>query len=169
MSSPSPAAVDAFAARPWRKFLDPASLSLPISLSETSFRITQNLRYFYSNYALLSLLVFLLTLLPRPLSLILFLCIFSAYIYLLLSRSEPLTVLDHTIDQKIILGFLLVLTLVAVLWTKVWWNIFISSIIGAVIVFLHAVLRAPEEVEEDSPYGSLLNVVDDPRGDYASV
>ncbi|CAA3032890.1 PRA1 family D-like [Olea europaea subsp. europaea] len=169
MSSPPTAADAAVTARPWRQFLDPATLSLPISLSEASFRLTQNLRYFYPNYALLSLLVFLLSLLTHPLSLILFLCIFSAYIYLFLSRSEPLTVLDHTIDQKIILGFLLLLTLVAVLWTKVWWNIFISSIIGAVIVFLHAVLRAPEEVEEDSPYGSLLNVVDDPRGDYARV
>ncbi|CAI9757336.1 unnamed protein product [Fraxinus pennsylvanica] len=164
MSSPPPAA-----ARPWRMFLDPASLSLPVSPSEASFRLTQNLRYFYPNYALLSFLVFLLTLLPHPLSLVLFLCIFIAYLYLFLSRSEPLIVFDHAIDQKIILGFLLVLTLLAVSWTKVWWNIFISLIVGSAIVLLHAVLRAPEEVEEDSPYGSLLNVVDDPRGDYASV
>ncbi|KAL2492214.1 PRA1 family protein D [Abeliophyllum distichum] len=165
MSSPP---LSAAAARPWRQFIDTASLSLPISLSEASFRLTQNLRYFYPNYALLSILVFLLTFLLHPLSLIIFLCIFTAYIYFL-SRSEPLTVFDHTIDQKIILGFLVVLSLVAVLWTKAWWNIFISLIVGAVIVFFHAVLRAPEEVEEDSPYGSLLNVVDDPRGDYASV
>ncbi|CAA2955646.1 PRA1 family D-like [Olea europaea subsp. europaea] len=165
MSLPPPPAT----ARPWRLFLDPASLSLPISLSEAGFRLTQNFRYFYPNYALLSLLVFLLTLLPHPLALVLFLCIFIAYVYLFFSRSEPLTVFDQTVDQKIILGFLLVLTLVAVLWTKVWWNIFISLIVGAVIVLLHGVLRAPEEVEEDSPNGSLLNVVDDPRGDYSSV
>lgn len=171
MSSPAPPTGSTSSAvlRPWPQFLDLSALSLPISLSESTYRLTQNLRFFLPNYAVFTLLIFLVTLITRPLSLILFLCIFAAWIYLTLTRDEPLTVFDYDIDQKIIVGFLLVMTLVALLWTKVWLRLFVSLIIGAVIVLIHGVLRAPEDSMEDSPYGSLLNVVDSPRGGYASV
>ncbi|KAL0388488.1 UNVERIFIED_CONTAM: PRA1 family protein F1 [Sesamum radiatum] len=170
MSSPAPppATTNSTVLRPWPQFLDLSALSLPISLAESSYRLTQNFRFFFPNYVVLTLLVFLLTLLTRPLTLIFFLCIFAAWIYLVL-RDEPLTILDYDIDQKIIVGFLVVMTLVAILWTKVWSKLLVAFIVGAVIVLLHGVLRAPEDSVEDSPYGSLLNAVDSPRGEYASV
>ncbi|PIN08842.1 Prenylated rab acceptor 1 [Handroanthus impetiginosus] len=172
MSSPAPpsgAAPTPSLLRPWPQFLDLSALSLPISLSEATYRLTQNLRYFLPNYVVITLLIFLVTLVSRPLSLILFLCIFAAWIYLVFLRDEPLTILDYDIDQKIILGLLAVMTLVALLWTKVWLKLLISLIIGAVIVLIHGILRAPEDSMADSPYGSLLNVVDSPGGEHASV
>ncbi|KAI3469686.1 hypothetical protein Pfo_026349 [Paulownia fortunei] len=167
--APPPGTTNSTVLRPWRQFLDPSALSLPISLSESTYRLGQNLRFFLPNYAILTLLIFLVTLLSRPLSLILFLCIFAAWIYLIFSRDESLTVFDYDIDQKIIVGFLVVMTLGGLFWTNVWLRLFVSLIVGAVIVLLHGLLRAPEDSLEDSPYGSLLNVVDSPRGEYASV
>lgn len=168
-AEPPVTATTSAALRPWPQFLDLSALSLPISLSESSYRVTQNLRYFLPNYVVLTLIIFLLTLLTRPLSLILFLGISAAWVYLVLARDEPLTVLDYDIDQRFVVGFLAIITLGALFWTHVWMKLFVSLIIGAVIVVVHGVLRAPEDSLEDSPYGSLLNVVDSPRGEYASV
>lgn len=84
-------------------------------------------------------------------------------------RDEPLTLLEYDIDQKIVVVFLAVLTLGALFWTKAWLSLFLALIIGALVIFIHAILRTPEDSLEDSPYGSLLNVVDSPRGQYASV
>ncbi|KAL8048072.1 hypothetical protein ABFX02_07G040200 [Erythranthe guttata] len=168
MSSASPPPISAVL-RPWPLFLDLSALSLPISVSESTYRLTQNLRFFLPNYAVITLLIFVVTLVTRPLPLILFLCISAAWVYLVLWRDEPLSVFDFEIDQKIIVGFLAVLTLVALFWTKTWSKLFVSVIVGAAIVLFHGVLRAPEDSLEDSPYGSLLNVVDSPRGEYASV
>ncbi|KAL3649067.1 hypothetical protein CASFOL_005470 [Castilleja foliolosa] len=169
MSAPPPEGTASTVLRPWPLFLNLSALSLPISFSESTYRISQNLRFFLPNYVVLTLLVFLITLITRPLSLILFVCIFSAWVYLIFWRDEQLTVFDYDIDQKIIVGVLVVMTLVGVLWTGVWFRAFVALIIGALIVVFHGVLRAPEDSMEDSPYGSLLNVVDSPRGDYASV
>ncbi|GFP78710.1 pra1 family protein d [Phtheirospermum japonicum] len=94
---------------------------------------------------------------------------FSAWVYLIFWRNDQLTVFDYDIDQKIIVGFLIVMTLVGILWTGVWFRVFVAHIVGVLIVVFHGVLRAPEDSMEDSTYGSLLNVVDSPRGDYASV
>ncbi|KAL9161733.1 hypothetical protein ABFS82_07G040500 [Erythranthe guttata] len=168
MSSAAPPPISAVL-RPWPLFLDLSALSLPISVSESTYRLTQNLRFFLPNYAVITLLIFVVTLVTRPLPLILFLCISAAWVYLVLWRDEPLSVFDFEIDQKIVVGFLAVLTLVALFWTKTWSKLFVSVIVGAAIVLFHGVLRAPEDSLEDSPYGSLLNVVDSPRGEYASV
>lgn len=172
MSSPdAPAATTTSSAalRPWPQFLDLSALSLPISLSESTYRVNQNLRYFLPNYVVLTLIIFLLTLITRPLALVFFLCLFAAWVYLVLTRDEPLSVLDYDIDQRFVIGFLAVSTLGALFWTHVWMKLFVSLIIGAAVVLVHGVLRAPEDSLEDSPYGSLLNVVDSPRGGYASV
>lgn len=155
--------------RPWQQFIDLSALSLPISLSESTYRLTQNLRYFLPNYVVLTLLIFLVTLITRPLSLLFFLCVFAAWVYLVVLRDEPLTVVDYDIDQRIIGAILGVITLAALFWSHVWLKLFVSLIIGAVIVLFHGVLRAPEDSLEDSPYGSLLNSSDSPMGEYASV
>lgn len=171
MSSPSPPS-SAAVVRPWQQFVNTAALSLPISLSEATYRLSQNINFFFPNYALLTLLVFLLTLITRPLTLLFFLCIFSAWIYLLLARSidDPFTVFGFDIDHKIVIAFLSLMTLVAIFWTHVWFKLFIGLIVAVAIVFVHAVLMAPEDSLENSPYGSLLNVVDTPsQGEYASV
>lgn len=157
--------------RPWVLFFDLNAVSLPISLSDATYRINQNLHYFFPNYALVILLVLFLSLIYHPLSLIVFLVIFAGWVYLYFSRSsdDPLVILNFEIGDKFVLGFLSLVTLVALFFTKVWVNIIVSLVIGAVIISIHAALRAPEEDVEGSPYGSLLSDVASPQGDYIRV
>nr|GLL41133.1 PRA1 family protein D-like [Ipomoea trifida] len=130
-SSPAPS-VPAVPLRPWPQFADTAALSIPISFSDATYRINQNLRYFVGNYA-------------------------------------PLELFAFDIDDRIVLGFLTLITLIALFVAGVWSNVFISVAIGAVLACLHAAMRAPED-QEASPYENLLSVVDSPtRGDYARV
>ncbi|XP_075653081.1 PRA1 family protein D-like [Castanea sativa] len=153
--------------RPWRDFLEPTSLSLPASISEATSRVSQNLTHFFSNYALVILLVLFLSLLYHPLSLIVFLLIFAAWLFLFFSRTEPLSLFGLTLDPRLVVGALALLTLVALIFTQVWLNVVVSVLIGAALVTLHAALRANDDLVRDSPYGSLLP--DSPRGDYTGV
>lgn len=173
MSSPAPPTTAAQLRqrlRPWAHFLDISTFSLPISLSETTYRINQNLRYFFPNYILLILVILFLSLIYHPLSLIVFLVIFAGWLFLYFSRNpdDPLIILNFEISDKIVLGFLGLVTLVALIFAKVWMNVVVSVAIGVVIVCLHGALRAPEE-DLESPYGSLLSDVTSPQGDYARV
>ncbi|VFQ87566.1 unnamed protein product [Cuscuta campestris] len=165
-SSPPPTA--AVPLRPWLQFADSTALSLPISVSDATYRINQNLRYFVGNYVLLMFFVILVSLISRPLTLIVFLVISASWIYLYLSRSEPLELFGFDIDDRIILGFLSLITLIALFAARVWSNLLISVSIGVVLAVVHAALRAPED-QEASPYEGLLNVVDSPRGNYTRV
>ncbi|XP_059315266.1 PRA1 family protein D-like [Lycium ferocissimum] len=169
MSSPPPDTVTttAVTVKPWPSFIDTAALSIPISFSDATYRINKNLRYFAGNYALITLIILLISLITRPISLVLFLIIFTGWIYLYFSRNnEPLELFGYDIDDKFVLGFLSLVTFVALFVAKIWMNIVVSIGFGVVILCVHGALRAPED-QEDSPYGSLLS--DSPRGDYTIV
>ncbi|XP_052206905.1 PRA1 family protein D-like [Diospyros lotus] len=156
--------------RPWRLLLDVSALSVPVSFSEAAFRLRANFLYFRVNYAIISLIVLLLSLVFRPLSLIIFLLILAAWFYLYLSRDEPVTVFDFPIDDRLMLIVLGLVTVLDLFLSHIWWNVFVSLVISAVMLGLHAVIRAPEDVDDqESPYGALLSVVDSPRGEYSQV
>ncbi|KAL7600608.1 hypothetical protein Lser_V15G23308 [Lactuca serriola] len=160
------------AIRPWfSDFLSVSSLSLPISFQELSLRIQKNLYAFRANYLLISLLIFMLTLITRPITLISFLVIIVAWIFLV--REEPLVVFDFEIGQRLLVISLLAVTAFALAVTRVWWNVFLSFLISILVVCLHAILRTPDDADDmESPYGALLSVVDDDgpgRGPYTLV
>ncbi|CAK9148314.1 unnamed protein product [Ilex paraguariensis] len=166
--SPQPSAPSLFSTlRPWQLLLDPSALSLPISFSESIHRINQNLHYFRLNYTLIILFILFLSLLYHPISVLIFFITIAAWVYLSFNRNEPLVVLDRTIDDRFVLGFLCLLTVFALILANVWWNVIVSGMIGFVIVCLHAVIRTPED--EESLYGALLSDSDSPRGRYARV
>ncbi|XP_016511468.1 PRA1 family protein D-like [Nicotiana tabacum] len=168
MSSPPPDAgtIAAVTVRPWPLFIDTAALSLPISFSDATYRINKNLRYFAGNYVLIILFILLITLIIRPILLVLFLIIFAGWIYLYFSRNEPLELFGFDVDDRFVLGFLSLVTVVALLVAKIWTNVFVSIGFGIVILCVHGALRAPED-QEDSPYGALLS--ESPRGEYTIV
>jgi len=105
--------------------------------------------YFLFNYAVLLFLIFLLTLFPNPLPLLLFLLLSAAWYFIYFSRDDfPLAILP--------LAFL---TVVALLATAAWLNLLLAVLIEALVVFLHGVLRSTDGLigdDQDSPYGHML-------------
>ncbi|KAI3664291.1 hypothetical protein L6452_25979 [Arctium lappa] len=160
--------------RPWfDDFISFSSLSLPISFPQLSLRFQKNLYAFRANYLILSIIIFLLTLISHPVTLISFLVIIAAWIYLVFARDEPLVVFDFELGGRLVMIVLSVVTVVALAVTSVWWNVFLSVLISALVIFLHAILRTPDDADDmESPYGALLSVVDEDgpaRGPYTLV
>ncbi|KAI3693117.1 hypothetical protein L6452_32947 [Arctium lappa] len=151
------------AIRPWfHEFL--SSFTLPLSFHELSLRLHKNLYTFRGNYTVISLLIFIVTLIFRPITAIVFLIIIVAWIYLFIARDEPLVVFDFKIGDRLVLISLTLITIVSVVVAGVWWNLFLTILMAALLVCLHAILRTPDDIE--SPYGALL---DEDGGSYMQV
>ncbi|KAL6192163.1 hypothetical protein ACLB2K_038550 [Fragaria x ananassa] len=155
--------------RPWSEFSDLSALSLPRNLSDATTRLFQNSTHFRSNYAMLVLVVLFLSLLYHPVSLIVFLLVFAAWVFFYFSRDDDVSVFGFFVGDRVVMAVLGVVTVVALVLTHVWLNVVVSGVVGAVVVCVHAVFRGTEDLvmeDEESPYGALLSDDPDPRGNY---
>ncbi|KAI4325338.1 hypothetical protein MLD38_030748 [Melastoma candidum] len=148
--------------RPWRQMLDYHALGVPSSFHEALSRLRTNLAYFRTNYAIVVLLILFLSLLWKPISLIVLVVMMAAWLFLYFLRDEPLAVFGRTIDDRLVLGVLSVLTLVFLFLTNATVNILVALLIGAVVVVLHGVFRRTEDLGDEEGAG-------DTRGLMATV
>ncbi|GLU08097.1 hypothetical protein SLE2022_250230 [Rubroshorea leprosula] len=159
--------------RPWRDFLDVTAVSLPSSLSDATTRITQNLTHFRFNYILLLLLVLFFSLIYHPFSLIIFIVILVAWVFLYLAREEPLLLCGFIVADRVVVAALFAVTVFGLVLTGVWVNVLVASVVGVGLVVFHAALRSTDDLVMDdleSPYGHVLgDDLDSPRGDYSGI
>ncbi|KAL2944879.1 PRA1 family protein F4 [Bienertia sinuspersici] len=100
-------------------------------------RIRRNLNYFRFNYSLFILITLFHSLLWHPFSMIVFLLLFLLWIFLYFSRDESIFVYYHSIYDRFVLLALTIVTVLALAFTNVGFNVLISLIVGfSVVVYM---------------------------------
>lgn len=146
--------------RPWKTMLDLRSLAIPDGgISEAISRVRVNMAYFRMNYAMVMLLILFLSLLWHPISLIVFLLLMAAWLFLYFLRDQPLVLLGRLVDDRLVLIFMAVLTVALLLLTDATLNILVAVVVGVVVVVVHAAFRMTGDLlfeEEEAAVAGLL-------------
>ncbi|KAJ9190316.1 hypothetical protein P3X46_001532 [Hevea brasiliensis] len=143
--------------RPWKIMFNFHSFKLPTNLAEALVRLKTNAAYFGMNYAIIILIILFLSLLWHPISLIVFIVMMAAWLFLYFLRDEPLEVFGRTIDDLVVLILLGVLTIVFLLLTHVTLNVIVSLVIGVVAVVVHGVIRKIDDLFLDEEATGLMS------------
>ncbi|XP_050216590.2 PRA1 family protein F3 isoform X1 [Mercurialis annua] len=143
--------------KPWREMLRLQSFELPPTFNEIFQRITTNAAYFRYNYVIVILLILFLSLLWYPISLIVFIIMMAAWLFLYFLRDDPLVIYDMVMSDNAVMTFLLMVTIMLLLLTNVSDNIIISLFIGVMVVVVHGAFRNTDDLVliEDEGFGSV--------------
>ncbi|KAK7294331.1 hypothetical protein RJT34_17220 [Clitoria ternatea] len=146
--------------RPWKAMLNLRSLKVPGGgVAEAVSRVRVNVSYFRMNYAMVVLLILFLSLLWHPISMIVFLLLMAAWLFLYFLRDEPLVVLGRLVDDRLVLMVMAVMTVAVLLLTDATVNIVVAVAVGAAVVLAHAALRRTEDLflgEEEEPISNAV-------------
>ncbi|KAG6782087.1 hypothetical protein NC652_008170 [Populus alba x Populus x berolinensis] len=143
--------------QPWKVMFNFRSFNFPGNLSEALKRVRTNIAYFTMNYAMVVLIILFLSLLWHPVSLIVFIVMGVAWVFLYFLRDEPLVVLGHTIDDRVVMIVLGVLTIFFLLLTHVTLNVLVSLLVGVVLVLIHGVTRKTDDLFLDEAATGLMS------------
>lgn len=143
--------------RPWKEMFNFRSISIPRSFREAIGRVKTNLAYFSMNYAIIVLLILFLSLIGHPISLIVFVVMMAAWLFLYFLRDEPLVIFGRLISDRVVLIVLFVITIVVLLLTHATVNILVSLAVGVAVVLIHAALRKTDDLFlDEEASGGLL-------------
>ncbi|XP_068648583.1 PRA1 family protein F3-like [Aristolochia californica] len=150
--------------RPWKEMVHLHAFGIPSSVGEAFSRVRTNLAYFRTNYAMFVLLVVFLSLLWHPISLIVFVIMMAAWVFLYFLRDEPLVIMSRTISDRVVLVVLAIVTFVALLLTHATTEILVSLLVAVVIVLAHAAVRKTDDLfmDQQGRPGGMYPVVVDP-------
>ncbi|MCO5549315.1 hypothetical protein L7F22_002783 [Adiantum nelumboides] len=138
--------------RPWAELLHRPAFVKPTSTRDAFSRIRKNLSYFRRNYALIMLVLIGLSLLWRPISLIVLAVLSAAWIYLYFSRTGPYVICNRPIGENFILALLTAVTIVALAFTpSAGIPLLASVLIWLVAILVHGAFRLPHD--DSSPDG----------------
>ncbi|KAK4784573.1 hypothetical protein SAY86_018941 [Trapa natans] len=145
--------------RPWRKMLDVHSIRLPLDFPDAVSRSRTNIAYFRMNYAIVVLFILFLSLLWHPISLIVLIAMMAAWLFLYFLRDEPLVIFHRTIDDRVVLIVLSILTVVFLFLTNATWNIIGALLIGVAVIIIHSVFRKTDDLAMDEEAAGLMTGV----------
>lgn len=138
------------ARRPWGEVFRSPAFSKPPNVGEAVSRMRRNTAYFRANYALAVLAVVAASLLWHPGTLFALLALCAAWFFLYFARpaegAQPLRVFGTEFDDGTVLALLSGVTVIAMLFTDVGWNVVGSVMIGLALAGAHAALRSTDDL-----------------------
>lgn len=135
--------------RPWKEMVNFRAIGLPSSFSDAIKRVRTNISYFLMNYAIVVLVILFLSLLWHPISLIVYIAMMAAWLFLYFLRDEPLQIFHRVISDHVVMIVLSVLTVVVLLFTGATVNVLVSILVGVVLVLVHASIMKIDDLDLD--------------------
>ena len=132
--------------RPWKEMIKLQDLSFPTSVSQLIQRIKINVAVFRMNYAIIILFILFLSLLWHPVSMIVFIVMMVAWLFLYFLRDGPLVVMGYDIDDRMVMLTLLPITVFSLFITNAKKNIIVALAIGLVVVMVHGALKETDNL-----------------------
>ncbi|XVF35007.1 hypothetical protein REPUB_Repub18cG0107800 [Reevesia pubescens] len=130
----------------WKEMVKVQSISLPSNLNDCIQRIITNTAFFRMNYAIIILFLLFLTLLWHPASLIVFIIMMVAWLFLYFLRDDPVSIEGFVIDDRIMMTGLSLVTIAMLFLTDVTDIIIVGLSIGLAVVLVHGVFRSTDDL-----------------------